>query len=73
MIEILPPLVATDFSPGQAENPRAMPLADFISEAVDLLCAAPTHSEVLVEKVVPQRFAERNGDFEAMFRMINSA
>ena len=73
VIEIVPPLVATDFSPGQADNPRAMPLADFTSEAVDLLCAAPTPREVLVERVVPQRFAERSGEFDAMFRKINPA
>ncbi len=71
VIEIVPPLVATNFSPGQAENPRAMPLDAFVSEAVELLSADETPSEVLVERVVPQRNAERSGRFDEIFKMIN--
>ena len=71
VIEIVPPLVATNFSPGQAENPRAMPLDAFVLEAVELLCADETPSEVLVERVAPQRNAERSGRFAEIFRMIN--
>jgi len=71
VIELVPPLVATNFSPGQAENPRAMPLDAFISEAVELLCANETPAEVLVHQVGPQRNAERSGSFEEIFRMIN--
>lgn len=73
VIEIAPPLVATDLTPGQSANPRAMPLAEFISEAVSLLSAAQTPSEVLVQRVMPQRTAERTGNFEAIFGMINPA
>ena len=71
VIEIVPPLAATKFSPGQAENLRAMPLDAFVSEAVELLCAEETPSEVIVERVISQRNAERSGRFDEIFRMIN--
>ena len=73
VVEIAPPLVATGLTPGQEHNPRAMPLADFVAEAVDLLCASPTPSEVMVQRVRPQRTAERTGDFDKVFGMINHA
>lgn len=71
VVEIAPPLVATDLTPGQSENPRAMPLADFISESVELLCSQPTPSEVLVGRVMPQRTAEATGNFDKVFALIN--
>ncbi|MHC1550726.1 SDR family oxidoreductase [Phyllobacterium sp. K27] len=73
VVEIAPPLVATGLTPGQEHNPRAMPLTDFVAEAVDLLCAKPTPTEVLVQRVRPQRFAEQSGDFDKVFAMINHA
>lgn len=39
VIELAPPLVATDLTPGQRENPRAMPLADFVQESMALFAA----------------------------------
>ncbi len=72
VVEIAPPLVATDLTPGQSANPRALPLADFVTESVSLLCADPTPAEVLVQRVMPQRTAERTGNFDAVFGMINS-
>lgn len=71
VVEIAPPLVATELTPGQASNPRAMPLDDFISEAVGLLCTDPTPREVLVQRVMPQRTAEQTGNFDRVFAMIN--
>lgn len=68
---LLPPLVATNFAPGQAGNTSAMPLDAFIVEAVERLCAERTPSEVLVERALPQRTAERNGRFDAIFQSIN--
>lgn len=73
VIEIAPPLVATDLTPGQAQNPRAMPLDAFVSEATELLCANPTPQEVLVQRVMPQRTAEQTGNFGNVFGMINPA
>ncbi|MBP2302988.1 SDR family oxidoreductase [Azospirillum picis] len=73
VVEIAPPLVATDLTPGQSENPRAMPLGAFVSEAVELLCAPETPNEVLVQRVMPQRTAEQTGNFDKVFAMINPA
>ncbi|MGE7370033.1 SDR family oxidoreductase [Neorhizobium sp. NPDC001467] len=71
VVELAPPLVATDLTPGQSANPNAMPLDAFVSEAVELLCADETPKEALVERVMRQRRAEQNGTFDAVFAMIN--
>lgn len=73
VVEIAPPLVATNLTPGQSANPRAMPLDAFISEAVGLLCAEVTPKEVLVQRVMPLRTAEQTGSFDTVFGMINPA
>ncbi|ACI58369.1 putative oxidoreductase [Rhizobium leguminosarum] len=71
VVELAPPLVATDLTPGQSANPHAMPLDAFVSEAVALLCAAQTPQEVLVQRVMPQRTAEQTDNFDKVFGMIN--
>lgn len=69
VIEIAPPGVATDLMPGHAENPRSMPLDEYVTETMAQLAAqAP---ENLVERVKPLRFAERNGRYQEMFAMVN--
>ncbi|MCT7376788.1 SDR family oxidoreductase [Chelativorans salis] len=73
VVEIAPPLVATELTPGQSKLPHAMPLADFVSEAIELLCATPTPDEVLVKRVILQRTAEQTGNFEKVFSLINPA
>lgn len=73
VLELAPPAVATDLMPGHAENPDSMPLADYISEVIDLIQHRDTpHGEILVERVKPLRFAEVNG-YEAVFAMLNGA
>lgn len=57
VIELAPPLVATDLTPGQRDNPRAMPLEDFIRESMALLAADPEAAEILVERVKALRTA----------------
>jgi uncharacterized oxidoreductase len=73
VVEIAPPLVATELTPGQSKLPHAMPLADFVAEATELLCATPTPDEVLVQRVMPQRTAEQTGNFKRVFDLINPA
>ena len=69
VIEIAPPAVATDLMPGHAENPRSMPLEEYIAETMAQLEAqAP---ENLVERVKPLRFAERDGKYQEVFAMMN--
>jgi uncharacterized oxidoreductase len=73
MIELAPPLVATDLTPGQRDNPRAMPLDAFIRESMALFAADDAAPEILVERVKPQRMAEARGDHGKVFAMINGA
>ena len=71
VIELVPPLIATDLMPGQRHNPRAMPLDQFIQESLALLAAEGQAPEILVERVKMQRNAEIRGDFDKVFAMIN--
>lgn len=71
VIEIAPPLVATELTPGQSEWTHAMPLAAFVEEAVELLCREPSAEEILVKRVMPQRTAEQTGNFRKVFALIN--
>ena len=73
VIELAPPLVATDLTPGQRDNPRAMPLDDYISESMALFAADSAAPEILVERVKMQRNAEARGDYEKVFTMINGS
>ncbi len=72
VLEIVPPYVQTDLMNG-AEDPRAMPLKDYIAETVALLKTQPTPAEICVERVYPLRFAEQSGKFDAVFTGLNDA
>jgi uncharacterized oxidoreductase len=72
VIELAPPLVATDLTPGQRDNPHALPLTDFIRESMTMLAENPDAAEILVERVKPQRTAEATGHFDTVFSLINS-
>ena len=71
VIELAPPLVATDLTPGQRSNPRAMPLDEFIRESMALFATDGSAPEILVERVKLQRNAEARGDHDKVFAMIN--
>lgn len=71
VVEIAPPLVATNLTPGQSANPHAMPLDEYIQEATNILCQPQTPTEVLVQRVMAQRNAERMGEFDKVFDRIN--
>ncbi len=71
VVELAPPLVATDLTPGQRANPRAMPLDEFIRESVALFATDGSAPEILVERVKLQRYAEARGDHDKIFAMIN--
>jgi uncharacterized oxidoreductase len=57
--------------PRQALDPNAMPLEEFISETMRLMKAFPDATEICVERVKPLRFAEANGNYEALLNRIN--
>ncbi len=70
--EIVPPYVQTDLM-GGAEDPRAMPLKDYIRETISILKQQPTPAEILVERVKPLRFAAENGNYKGVFEGLNAA
>ncbi|HWT65995.1 MAG TPA: SDR family oxidoreductase [Terracidiphilus sp.] len=72
VLEIIPPYVQTDLMNG-AEDPRAMPLKDFLAETVALLKQQPTPAEICVERVKPLRFAAESGSYAAVFNGLNAA
>lgn len=55
VIEIIPPAVQTELSPGQSTSPIAMPLDEFIAETMELLRRQPTLPEICVERALPWR------------------
>jgi uncharacterized oxidoreductase len=74
VLELAPPYVQTELmGPRQAADPSAMPLADFISEAVALFDNPPASGEILVKRVEPLRWAEKNGSFDQIFNQLNGA
>lgn len=71
VIELMPPYVQTELmGAGQATDPNAMPLKDFISETMQILRDNPDAKEILVERVKPLRFSER-GDYDGFFKTFN--
>jgi uncharacterized oxidoreductase len=76
VLELVPPYVQTELmGERQANDPNAMPLAEFIAEAMHILATQPEANEILVERVFPLRFA---GDFdgkkfESFFEQFNAA
>jgi len=74
VLELIPPYVQTELmGPGQASDPNAMPLQDFIAETMDILRDSPDATEICVERVKPLRFAEANGGYDAFFKQRNDA
>lgn len=61
VVELVPPAVATA---GQEKaNPHALPLDGFAAEVMQLLSQHPTPDEILVERVLMHRWAERDGTY----------
>jgi len=70
--ELVPPYVQTELKgAGEPEDPAAMPLTDFITEVMHLLEIEPGAPEILVERVKMLRFAEVNGNYQAIFNGMN--
>jgi len=64
VIELAPPAVRTDLTPGQRDAVGYMPLDAFADEVMALFAQQPTPKEVLVEAVKFLRNAEAEGRFD---------
>ena len=74
VLELVPPYVQTELmGPGQASDPNAMPLQDFITEVMGILQSRPEATEICVERVNPLRMAEANGAYAGVFQGLNGA
>jgi uncharacterized oxidoreductase len=74
VLELVPPYVQTELmGDAQANDPRAMPLKDYIAETMKILKDQPGATEICVERVYPLRYAEKNGDFDKAFQGFNNA
>ncbi len=74
VLELIPPWVQTELmGPGQAAEPRAMPLNEFITETISILKNSPEATEISVELVHQLRFAEKSGNYDSFFTNFNDA
>jgi uncharacterized oxidoreductase len=72
VIEIVPPGVQTELTPGQSTREGYMPLDEFIDEAMRLVQLQPIPTEILVERVGFLRWAERDGRFDQAVEMLST-
>lgn len=71
VIELVPPAVQTDLTPGQKTNERFMPLDAFADQVMTLFQHKPTPAEILVDGVDFMRNAEAEGRFDDTLAAIN--
>ncbi|SCB54315.1 uncharacterized oxidoreductase [Bradyrhizobium shewense] len=73
VLELAPPYVQTELTgTQQASDARAMPLAAYVAEVMQLLeLRVHPRDEVLVERDRARRWAERDGRYEATFAALN--
>jgi uncharacterized oxidoreductase len=71
--ELVPPYVRTSLmGERQASDPNAMPLEEFVSEAISILHDQPHVEEILVKRVHPQVFAGFDlPEYEEFFKKQN--
>jgi uncharacterized oxidoreductase len=71
VIELVPPAVRTDLTPGQKANERFMPLDRFVDQVMAIFQQTPTPREILVEGVDFMRNAEAENRFDETLASIN--
>ena len=72
VIELAPPAVRTDLTPGQSTREGYMPLDEFADEVMSLFAIEPTPEEILVQNVLPLRNAEANGNVPQVLERLKS-
>ena len=73
VIELAPPGVQTELTPGQATRSGYQPLEEFADEVLALFDEQPTPAEILVQRVRPLRFAERDDQMDMLLAKVNAA
>jgi uncharacterized oxidoreductase len=71
VIELVPPAVRTDLTPGQKTNERFMPLDRFVDQVMAIFQQTPTPREILVEGVDFMRNAEAENRVDETLASIN--
>ncbi len=72
VLELAPPYVQTELLNGK-DDPRAMPLGDFIAEVMEILQQQPTPKEILVKGVLERRNLTALDRYEKVFEGMNAA
>ena len=72
VVELVPPSVQTDLMPGQADNPHALPLDEYVDETMRLLETQPDAHEIQVERVKFLRYGEVRGDYDQVVATLNA-
>lgn len=72
MIELAPPAVRTELTPGQESREGYQPLDAFADEVISLFAKELTLPEILVERVGFLRSAEAEGRFEQTLSQLNT-
>jgi short-subunit dehydrogenase involved in D-alanine esterification of teichoic acids len=72
IVELVPPSVRTALLPSQETNQVAMPLEEFVAEAVGLLESQPDAREILVDRVKFLRYGEARGDYDQVVETLNA-
>ncbi|MQM27641.1 SDR family oxidoreductase [Glycomyces albidus] len=71
VVELQPPSVQTALMPGHESDPHAMPLDDYVAEAVGLIESQPDATEIQVERVKFLRYGEARGDYDRVVAVLN--
>ncbi|HEY0249478.1 MAG TPA: SDR family NAD(P)-dependent oxidoreductase [Gryllotalpicola sp.] len=72
VVELTPPGVRTELTPGQSSWEHFLTVDDYIDEVVTILETQPDVTEVLVEGVKWMRYAEVNGNYDELVTTMNA-
>lgn len=75
VLELSPPYVQTELTgANQASDPRTLPLSDYVNQVLQKLEAGDTpNGEVLLDRDLPRRWAERDSTYDAVYAAMNPA
>lgn len=73
VLELSPPYVRTELTgAAQVDDPRAMPLDDYVGEVMGMLAAGDhPKGELLLARDHARRWAERDGTYDSVFAALN--